>query len=156
MLIREVELKYRHKSPYLWISNFDKVVNNKHQRKDSIFNNWCQSHLIHRRIQITHIFILHKTQPQKDQVHQRKTGCYKSDRRKRENRLELIGTGKEFLSRIPIILQAPRPIVNKWDLMKMKHSFMTNSTAIWAKWQLQSGKIFLPSRGLVSKIYKEF
>lgn len=28
--------------------------------------------------------------------------------------------------------------------MKMKLSFMTNNIAIWAKWQLQSGKICLP------------
>jgi hypothetical protein len=36
-----------------------------------------------------------------------------------ENRLEIIDTGNKFLNTTPIV-QALRPLVNKWDLMKLK------------------------------------
>lgn len=42
-------------------------------------------------------------------------------------RLELVGTGKDFLNRT-LIAQALRPTVNKWDLMKLESFCMAKGT----------------------------
>lgn len=42
-------------------------------------------------------------------------------------RLELIGTGKDFLNR-RLIAQALRSTVNKWDLMKLESFYVAKGT----------------------------
>jgi len=71
---------------------------------------------------------------------------------------ELIGTGRNFLNRNPIV-HALRSRIDKWDLMKLENFCKakdifnkTNSHPI--DWE----KIFtnpIADRGLISKIYKE-
>ena len=71
--------------------------------------------------------------------------------------LEYIGTGNNFLDRIPIV-QPLRSTISNWDLMKLI-SCKAKDTVSRTKWQLTDWKkVFSnPSsdRGLISEIYKE-
>jgi hypothetical protein len=57
------------------------------------------------------------------------------------NRLEFIGTGKDFLNRT-LITQTLRTIAT-WDLMKLKSSCVAKDISPWAMWQpTEQEKIF--------------
>lgn len=71
---------------------------------------------------LAHILI--KIQLQRNQGHQHKTfdpQYHTTEFREYGNMLEVIGSGKNFLNRTPVV-QILRPIVNKWDLMKLNAS----------------------------------
>jgi hypothetical protein len=58
------------------------------------------------------------------------------------NILEDIGTGENFLNRLPTA-QALRSTVNKWDLMKLKSFSKEKDTVNMTKWQpIEWEKIF--------------
>ena len=78
--------------------------------------------------------------------------------KKLENTLESIGTGGNFLNKIPMA-QALRSIIDKWDLMKLKSFCKAKDTVNRTNQQPTDGEnIFTnptSNRGLISKIYKE-
>jgi hypothetical protein len=49
------------------------------------------------------------------------------------NSLECLGTGKDVLSRTPIV-QALRSTINKWNLKKWKNFWKAKDTANQTKW----------------------
>jgi len=74
------------------------------------------------------------------------------------NSLEVIGTGRNFLNRIPMV-HALRSKIDKWDLMKLesfcKAKFIVNKTNQQPT-DREKGFINPAShRALLSKIYKE-
>jgi hypothetical protein len=80
-----------------------------------------------------------------------------SNRRESERRLEYIGTGGNFLNRIPMA-HALRS-TNKWDLIKLKSFYKAKDTVNRTKWQPTDWKIIFinpTSDGeLISNISKE-
>ena len=62
---------------------------------------------------------LHKAQVQVDQEPQHKTRYTNLIEKKVGKSLELIGTGRNFLNRTPVVL-ALRSRIDKWDLMKLE------------------------------------
>ena len=50
------------------------------------------------------------------------------------NSFELIGMEEDFLNRT-LIAEALRPMINKWDLMKLRNFYMVKDIIIWAKQQ---------------------
>lgn len=66
--------------------------------------------------------------------------------------VELIGTGKDFLNRTPLV-QAPRSTINKWDLKSFSKA---NDTIIPTKRQPTEREKNFPSytsdRGLICRI----
>ena len=69
--------------------------------------------------------------------------------------LEIIGTGRNFLNRIPMI-HALRSRIDKWDLMKLERFCKAKDTAKKTNWQPTDWeKIFTNSTfnlGLICKI----
>jgi hypothetical protein len=59
------------------------------------------------------------------------------------NSLDLTGTVKGFLHRIPLA-QALNPTINKWDFMKLKIFCMAKDLIICKSSSLQKGKRYLP------------
>ena len=74
------------------------------------------------------------------------------------NSLEPLGTGDNFLNRIPMA-QALRTTIDKWDLMKLKSFCKAKDTVNRTKWQPTGWeKIFTnptPNKGLISKFIKK-
>jgi hypothetical protein len=70
--------------------------------------------------------------------------------------LEHLGTGENFLKRIPMAYDL-RSRINKWDLIKLQSFWRARDTVNKSKWHPTDWeKINLISdRGLVSNIYKE-
>lgn len=68
----------------------------------------------------------------------------------RENMLEFIGTGSDFLNKTPR-MQAQRQKINKWDLMKLKSSVQQRASSL--KRSLQKGKKSLSSICLEKDLY---
>jgi len=69
-----------------------------------------------------------------------------------------MGTGKNFLKKTPMAY-APRPRINKWDLINLQSFCKAKDTVVRTKQQPTDWeKIFTnptTDRGLISKIYKE-
>ena len=63
---------------------------------------------------------MHKSQVQVDQRPQHKSRYMNQIDEKVRNNFEHIGTGDNFLIRVPIA-QALRLTINKWDFRKLKH-----------------------------------
>lgn len=85
--------------------------------------------------------ILIKIQLQRNQGHQHKTcdpECHTTECREYGNMLEFIGTGKDFKNRTPVV-QILRPIVNKWDLMKLNASEKKRTPLIHKKLVYRKG-----------------
>jgi len=72
--------------------------------------------------------------------------------------LEHMGTGENFLNKIPMA-DAVRSRIDKWDLIKLQSFCNAKDTVVRTKWQPTDWeKIFTnptTDRGLISKIYKE-
>ena len=84
---------------------------------------------------------------------QSKTRDTESNRKKVAKSFEIIGTGRNFLNRTPVV-QSSRSTINKWDIMKLKIFYKTKDIVNRTGW----GKKFTnptSDRGLISKIYKE-
>jgi hypothetical protein len=73
------------------------------------------------------------------------------------NRLELIGTGNNFLNRT-LMTQALRSLIDRWDLMKLKSFCKAKDTINKSKRPTDWEKMFTnptSDRGLIPKIYKD-
>lgn len=66
----------------------------------------------------------------------------------------LTGTGKNFLSRNPVTYTLA-PIIDKWDLMKLKHVCPAKDTIIYVQKQPQNGKTIFTAQSMVPVMDKE-
>ena len=141
---------------------FDKEAKKKIKwKKESIFNKWCLHNWIStcRRMKIDP-YLLPFTKLKSKWIKDLniKPVALNLIEEKVGSTLECIGTGNNFLNRIPAA-QTLRETINKWDLLKLKSFCKAKDTVNKTKQQpTEWEKVFTNptlDRGMISKIHKE-